>query len=494
MEYIKPRVITVANQKGGCGKTTVAINLAATLASQGQRVLLIDLDPQAHCAVGLAVPEEQIDLSIGDVLLNQTLPEPVQLSQITWQIAPHLDLAPSRADLSEFEPAVRDREDADELLAAAMGRFAGDYDHCVVDCPPHWGPLMRNALSAAHVVVIPVDTGYFSLHGLTRQIESINAFTLRTSKPLRIRILPNQYDVRTRQAREVLSELRNRFGSLVFNTVLNFNTKLREGAGLGQPICDFAPSSSGARDFQRLARELLSEAAEPSPMERILLQTQRLAADADRLLSTTASLLSGRMGTGEGLATPINGRHVLRFDESDAEASRTGDSLGPDGSASGSGERPRWENRISVDLGAAGPEADVSQIMDRMSDAGEGSLNLDLPTFQGGSSSVEQADHEAIGKRIEHIYGVAQEGEVVVFRRQFPGASNVQIAGDFNDWSPQTTPMQRVGEGQFEARLHLTSGRYRYRMLIDGHWSHDTINPQVEPIDCGEAASVLEIG
>ena len=143
------RVITIANQKGGCGKTTVAINLAASLAREARRTLLVDLDPQGHCALGTAVPEEQIDLSVLDCLLRQVEGGSLELSQVTWQIAPNLDLVPSRADLAGLEQKLDDWVGSGTLLLDLLQRNASRYDYCVVDCPPHLGLLMRNGLQSA---------------------------------------------------------------------------------------------------------------------------------------------------------------------------------------------------------------------------------------------------------------------------------------------------------------------------------------------------------
>ncbi|MCG3129412.1 MAG: hypothetical protein FLDDKLPJ_00139 [Phycisphaerae bacterium] len=497
MDSIRPRVITVANQKGGCGKTTVAINVAATLADQGRRVLLLDLDPQSHCAVGLAVPEDQLDFSIGDVLLTQFEPEPIPLSQITWQIAPYLELAPAKADLADFEARAHGLDQADELLTSALARYASGFDDCVVDCPPHWGPLMRNGLRAAHLVIIPVDTGYFSLHGLTRQLDSIKQFTVRHKQPLTVRILANQYDVRTRQARDILSELRQRFGSAVFETVLNFNIKLKEGAGLGQPICEFAPNSSGAKDFQSLVREILVEDAEPSPMARILLQANRLAEETDRLLSTTHALLSLRPPQRPGLDLPINGRSVLRV-EDDGASPDADDAIPAFPAAPRTSPVPDAVSARRALLNGAG-----AALVDRSPIAG-GRSPIDLPAADSTPPRVDldafpaftaerDPDHARISERIERIYGVVQEGETVLFRYHVPGATRIEIAGDFNDWTPQLAGAAPGRDGEFEMRLLIPRGRHRYRLRIDGRWSHDEHNPRTEPVDSGELASVVDI-
>jgi chromosome partitioning protein len=410
------RIITVANQKGGCGKTTISINLAASLAREGRRVLLVDLDPQGHCALGMAVPEEQIDLSILDCLLGSLRGNVVELSRITWQITPSLDLAPSRSDLATFEPTVAGVESADCLLCELLSAVTGTYSYIILDCPPHDGLLTQNALRAATDVIIPVDTGYFALHGLTRQLETIEKLYRGRQQAPRVRILPNQYDVRTKLAREILAEARSRFGEKVYTTTVNFNTKLKEGASFGQPITEFAPSSMGARDFRNLAREIIAEEpAAAADAASLLATADRLAADAERLLATTTPLISsGRSEAGEAVASPA------------AE------------------QRP--------------------------------------------------ASHEEIQEKIEKIYGLHQTNRGVEVCLHFPDAKSVQLAGDFNNWDPASTPLRQTSRaGDFEALLSLTPGRYSYRLVVDGRWTHDKGNPRTETNEFGELNSVLQV-
>lgn len=406
------RTISIANQKGGCGKTTIAINLAATLAREGRRVLLVDMDPQGHCALGLAVPEEQIDLSVLDCLHSQRRGEPVDIERIRWQISPNLDLAPSRLDLSRFEL----EQDGDErkhvsLLADMLATVADRYDYAVIDCPPHVGLLTRNALMAATDVVIPVDTGYFALHGLTQQLQTIQELDRRSGTRRNVRVLANQYDIRTKLAREILSELRRRFGNVMFETIINFNTKLKEGVSYGQPITEFDSSSMGARDFLKLAREVMSAEPVATPTETILQQAERMAAEAEKLLATTSSLINRQSGGGNGA---------------------------------------------------------------------------------GAAAKAAPATPEEIDRKIESIYGVVQTGEGVLFRARGEGVREVQLAGDFNDWIPHATPMKRVGR-DFELLMNLPTGRYRYRMVVDGRWSHDVNNPNYETNQYGEWNSVVEV-
>ena len=523
------RTITIANQKGGCGKTTVAINLAASIAREARRVLLVDLDPQAHCAVGMAVPDEQIDLSILDCLLGRIEGQPIELSRITWQIAPNLDLAPSKAGLANLEPRLGDRQDAETLLYDLLQVDANRYDYCVVDCPPHLGLLMKNGLRAANEVVIPVDTGYFSLHGLTRQLATIEQISERNGVKPAIRILPNQYDVRTKLAREILAELRNRFKGLVYETIVNFNTKLKEGASFGQPITEFAPTSMGARDFEKLARELI--AAEPPrvPTPEMLQHMERLTKDAERLLATTSTLIDSRRMPGtrpaDGSAddSPYRSRAVRLTPPLDVPAMPEIAFEGAIPRVAPAAVRTSFSH--SAVGGLTGNAADgklttprqptVKPVLDQtryvqptkppvqspMAEPLPATFTpqADPPSSVGSFDPTQApapqrvATHEEIDRKIEAIYGVRQESDVVIFRSHRPEASEIQIAGDFNDWMPHTTPMRRLPDGDFEARLKLPRGRYRYRLVVDGRWSHDLFNPAIETNEYGELNSVVEI-
>jgi len=252
------RTIAVINQKGGCGKTTVSINLASALAEEGKKTLLIDIDSQGHCAVGLAVPEEQIEQSIYDCLIGSRRGEPVKLTEIMWEISDNFELAPSSIDLAAFEQQVSGAADRENCLKDVLAAVSKDYDYAVVDCPPAVGLLTFNALRAATDVIVPVETGYFSLHGLSRQLDTLSILCKQCSQHINVMVLASMYDIRTKMGREILSELRKNFAGRMFKTVVNFNTRLKEAASLGQPICEYDPASRGHKDFQCLAQELIA--------------------------------------------------------------------------------------------------------------------------------------------------------------------------------------------------------------------------------------------
>lgn len=404
------RTVAIANQKGGCGKTTVSINLAACLAREGRRTLLVDVDPQGHCALGLAVPEEQIELSVFDVLRTANTKDSIDIARTIWQITANFDLCPATTALSRFEPEVIGSPDAEDRLAAALSTISDRYDFVIVDCPPHIGLLTRNALRAAGEVIIPVDTGYFSLQGLTKQLETIESIRSSREEPLEIRVLANLYDVRTKLGREILNELKRKFEPLMCHTFINFNTKLREGASFGQPITEYDPGSMGFRDFVRLARELVAAGGPDLVPTTLLRQADDLAAKAERLLATTKPLF-GKNG--------CNGDHI--------------------------------QNHIP--------------------------------------STPEQVE-----AKIQEIYGVTRTADGVLFVTEAPKAARVSVAGDFNNWSPESTPMIPNGDGScFRAMLPLAPGRYRYRYVIDGQWTRDPHNEAIEANPFGDVDSVVEV-
>src|SRR5579884_565536 len=266
------RTIAIINQKGGCGKTTTSINLAACMARLGHKTLLVDLDPQGHCGVGLAVPEEQIERTIYDCMIEEKDGKVAKLADIVWQIASDFDLAPSNLKLAAFEQVFSGRPGREDRLLKALDQVGGQYEWCIIDCPPSVGLITFNALRAADEVLVPVETGYFSLHGLSKMMETLEVLREQCNKDIAIRVLPTLYDTRTKLAREVLSELRAKFRDYLMESTVNFNTKLKEAASFGQPITEYDPGSRGYKDFVNLARELMGHRpldVEPAIAEKL---------------------------------------------------------------------------------------------------------------------------------------------------------------------------------------------------------------------------------
>jgi chromosome partitioning protein len=243
------RTIAILNQKGGCGKTTTAINLSAVMARMGRRVLLIDMDPQSHCALGLGVPENRIELDVTDALLNAGSPKPIDASRLLWRPVRNLDLIPSRMRLAGLEAAkggLAEAPDREQRLKKALDPMRRQYDVAVIDCSPSIGLLTYNALVAADMVVIPVETGYFSLQGATRQAATVRTLAKRLGVTPGIWMLATMHDAGNAVATDLLDELHRRFKGRVVPLVVRRDAKLREAASFGQSIADYAPGCEGA--------------------------------------------------------------------------------------------------------------------------------------------------------------------------------------------------------------------------------------------------------
>jgi chromosome partitioning protein len=253
------RTIAIVNQKGGCGKTTTAVNLAGCLATGGDRVLLVDLDPQAHATLAFGFDPEALPENLYEILV-----EPIgsraaaRLPEVLQPWSDRLHLAPSGIALSALEQKLTAEraEQRTERLASALEPVAERYDWCLIDCPPNVGVLTFNALRAAREVIVPLETSDFAIHGVQKLLETVALLAERIGHSLAVRILPTLYDGRTRYARETLATIRERFGELCFDTVIRANIRLREAVRRGEPIVAFARSANGAQDYGSLAIEL----------------------------------------------------------------------------------------------------------------------------------------------------------------------------------------------------------------------------------------------
>jgi chromosome partitioning protein len=253
------RVIAVANQKGGVGKTTSAINLGATLADYGRRVLLVDFDPQGALSVGLGVQPHQLERTIHDLLIgNDSKPDDV----IIPTKVPGMDLLPSNIDLSAAEVQLVTEVGREHALSRAIQPVLADYDMVLVDCQPSLGLLTINALACADSVLIPLECEYFSLRGVALLIDTIEKVRSRLNPKLSISgIVATMYDPRTVHTREVRTRVIEAFGELVYDATINRTVKFPETTVAGEPITSWAPSSSGAQAYRQLAREVIAREA-----------------------------------------------------------------------------------------------------------------------------------------------------------------------------------------------------------------------------------------
>ena len=270
------RVIAIVNQKGGCGKTTTTVNLAGALAEEGHRVLVVDMDPQAHATLALGLEPDDLETNLYEVLVEPT--GSGRLDSIIVDVSESIDLAPSSIVLSALEQKLAsERHDArTERLAAAIEGLPPLYDFVLLDCPPNVGLLTFNALRAAREVIIPLETSFFAIDGVQKLLETISLLSDRIGHRLHVRVLPTLYDGRTRYARNTLGEIRELFKELCFDSVVRLNVKLREAAKAGVPISRYAPTAIGAVDYASVAMEL--SASSPELFQAI--GSERKGADA----------------------------------------------------------------------------------------------------------------------------------------------------------------------------------------------------------------------
>lgn len=249
------KVIAMCNQKGGVGKTTSTINLGAALAEQGRRVLLVDMDPQGALSAGLGVPHYELDNTIHNLLVEPR----VSIDDVLIHTrVKNMDLVPSNIDLSAAEIQLVNEVGREQTLARELHPVLDRYDYVLVDCQPSLGLLTVNGLACADGVLIPTECEFFSLRGLALLTDTVDRVRARINPKLEISgILVTRYDPRTINARDVMARIVERFGDLIFDTVITRTVRFPETSVAGEPIITWAPKSGGAKAYRALAREVI---------------------------------------------------------------------------------------------------------------------------------------------------------------------------------------------------------------------------------------------
>ena len=457
--------IAVVNQKGGCGKTTTAINLAAELASRGHRTLLVDMDPQSHCASGLGVPQERIERDLSQALLGDLDRGPDPTS-VLWEVSRNLYLAPSTVRLAALEAPngpMASLADRDRRLSKLLARFAPTFEYCLVDCPPTIGLLTFNALRAADEALVPVETGFFSLQGAEKQWQAIRKVSERLARVIPVRFLPTLHNPERKVARDVMHELQSRFSEALVPCVVHEHDDLREAVGFGRPVREHAPGSRAAADFMRLTDWLVEAVATPKAP---LVEVDRRTIAA--MLDPNSRREEDPAGTGDG---------------------DSGGGASPGGERRGGGRVAELVERMRR-AGGRRPDEALS-VTDLADDPSSGE------TAPDGDPSPESRREEAPSLRLvggEEVAGrsstVVESGpppmgvsfveEGVRFVQPAAGAGAMSIEADFGPLFGDgvgVIPMQAdETRGVFEVTVAVPPGQYEYRLLVDGRATVDPFN------------------
>jgi chromosome partitioning protein len=514
------RTLAVINQKGGSGKTTTAINLAAVWAASGKRTLLIDVDPQSHCAAGLAVPEDKVEMHVGDAMLRP-IREGFDLRQIAWRIAANLDLVPSTMQLAGLESArggLADQPDRDVRLTHLVETIAPHYDACIIDCPPSIGLLTFNALRAAGEAIIPVETGYFALQGAHKQVNTIKNLMQRLERTIRYYLVPTLHRHDSRIAREILAALKNRFVQTLTPVVIHQDERLREAAGFGQSIVEYAHGSVGHRDYAALGAWLAEEhVAVGEPDGTPVIELARGAREA--LLRSAQAESDAATNSGPGIMPPTRlaptTLRAIGFDrpadprthpigptpqrtaaqtDTSPEAAPVATSTQPSAQPAHPAPAPAPTNR-AVELAArarllaarsAALHQEVEERIERR--AVEAETGTAAPMSDEAPSMVEPKPH------MQRLLGARPTSMGVSFVFSRDAVDHVFLAGDFNDWSPTSCPLTFHREhGVWHACIELPVGSHCYRYVCDGEWLTDPHNEQLTPNPYGGYNSVVEV-
>lgn len=248
------KVIAIANQKGGVGKTTSAINLSAALAEKGKKVLVIDIDPQGNTTSGLGVNKNEIRNSIYELLIDEASMDEV----LQKEVYKNLDLIPSNVNVAAVEIELLDMEGKEKKLRDKISEIRDDYDYAIIDCPPALGLLTVNAMTTADTILVPIQCEYYALEGLSDLIHSVELVRKRLNPTLEIEgVFFTMYDARTNLAMQVVDNVRTHISEKVFKTIIPRNIRLAEAPSYGQPITQYEPKSAGAEAYRMLADEII---------------------------------------------------------------------------------------------------------------------------------------------------------------------------------------------------------------------------------------------
>ena len=444
------RIIAIANQKGGVGKTTTAINLASCLSLLNRKVFLIDLDPQAHASLALGVDVKELNETIYDVLIKSNDGTPL-LSDIAIPISENLDLAPSDVVLSAFEQVMAGLPGRENKLMGSVEEVDTEkYDYMIIDCPPSIGLLTFNALKASDEVIITIETSFFSVFsGIDKLEEMINLLTEKVGQVIKVRALATMFDKRNRLDKDLLDELRYRFGDRLFESVIRKTVKLRESLTIGKPIADYDKRCSGFENYMSLTHEVIAEESR-----------DHKARIEGRLEDEKVKLI-----------------HIIEGQEEKEEAEPIGEGLSKDATIS--------EVYLSIEEIAEYLDKEVSTIR-------SWAIDDMIPAEKEGEEW--KFNREEIDEWLEKDGNwINAEPKEVVFSYKSAVATVVALAGDFNGWSKDTHLLRKVNSEDWEIEIELQPGKHGYRFIVDGIWVEDPEAGEFTSGVPGTRSAVIEV-
>lgn len=524
------RSIAIVNQKGGCGKTTTAINLAAIYAKRGLRTLLVDMDPQSHCAAGLGVPEERIEYSIGDALVADH-GESFDPERLRWEVTRNLDLAPSTMRLATLEApggGLHELPDKDRRLESLLNRLKDLYDICLIDCPPTIGLLTYNAMRAARETLIPVETGFFALQGAEKQWKTLQRMIAHIGRPIACHMLATMHKPESKVAENILFTLRRRYAGQLLPVVIRWSETIREAVCMGQPVIDYSPESDAKDDFISLANWLEEHASPQGTNIEVMRGFRQIGEASPHHLRPGASFTTGRIERGNDVVAGDRASELVSRVQS-LSRQRNKDRLENHESESPRDKQPRPtpkverakvslptpvlsttaviaepKTSIRIDTEAIIKPTVVEITIEKPVQAAKPPAILKASRLLPQAASyprprVQLAEPEVKiqatpAARPETEYGVRLTTRGVIFTQPSNCGGKVFVAGDFNGWSSSATELKMCEKsGHVTTLVEMPPGKYQYRLVIDGQWQADRYNDQQKINMYGEPNSILVV-